>query len=160
MHQFGQTWTMHKKIFVILFFYIIVVFFFIHKHYLFYVSAFSATFKLFKTKFFILATHCTNKSKSAEPAAVGSLLYVRPPAAFSRFRWQNYKWYGYYATAKSRVCTIVQFTARMCARLCAFLKKDMLYNIKICYNAEKWMRYAICVQNLCRITSYLCNIEQ
>ena len=47
----------------------------------------------------------------------------------------------------------------MCARLCAFLKKDMFYNIKICYNAEKWMRYAICVQNLCRFTSYLCNIE-
>ena len=42
---------------------------FIHKHYLFYVAAFSATFKLLKTKFFILATHCTNKSKSAEPRA-------------------------------------------------------------------------------------------
>ena len=32
-------------------------------------AAFSATFKLLKTKFFILATHCTNKSKSAEPRA-------------------------------------------------------------------------------------------
>ena len=32
-------------------------------------AAFSTTFKLLKTKFFILATHCTNKSKSAEPRA-------------------------------------------------------------------------------------------
>ena len=32
-------------------------------------AAFSATFKLLKTKNFILATHCTNKSKSAEPRA-------------------------------------------------------------------------------------------
>ena len=48
---------------------IIILFIFIHKHYLFYVAAFSATFKLLKTKFFILATHCTNKSKSAEPRA-------------------------------------------------------------------------------------------
>ena len=32
-------------------------------------AAFSATFKLLKTKFLILATHCTNKSKSAEPRA-------------------------------------------------------------------------------------------
>ena len=45
-------------------------------HYLFYVAAFSATFKLLKTKFLILATHCTNKSKSA---------------VFSRFRRQNYR---------------------------------------------------------------------
>ena len=32
-------------------------------------AAFTATFKLLKSKFFILATHCTNKSKSAEPRA-------------------------------------------------------------------------------------------
>ena len=38
------------------------------------------------------------------------------------------------------VCTIVQFNARMCARMCAFLKWDMFYNIKICYNAEKRMK--------------------
>ena len=43
---------------------IIILFIFIHRHYLFYVAAFSATFKLLKTKFFILATHCTNKSKN------------------------------------------------------------------------------------------------
>ena len=43
---------------------IIILFIFIHKHYLFYVAAFSATFKLLKTKNFILATHCTNKSKN------------------------------------------------------------------------------------------------
>ena len=42
----------------------LLLFIFIHKHYLFYVAAFSATFKLLKTKFLILATHCTNKSKN------------------------------------------------------------------------------------------------
>ena len=36
----------------------------IHFLRLFYVAAFSATFILLKTKFFILATHCTNKSKN------------------------------------------------------------------------------------------------
>ena len=41
----------------------------IHFLRLFYVAAFSTTFKLLKTKFLILATHCTNKSKSAEPRA-------------------------------------------------------------------------------------------
>ena len=37
----------------------------IHFLRLFYVAAFSTTFILLKTKFFILTTHCTNKSKSA-----------------------------------------------------------------------------------------------
>ena len=41
----------------------------------------------------------------------------------------------------------------MCARMCAFLKWDMFYNIKICYNAEKRMKYTICVQNMCRMSA-------
>ena len=29
----------------------------------------------------------------------------------------------------------------------------MFYNIKICYNAEKRMKYTICVQNMCRMSA-------
>ena len=47
---------MHKDIIVITFFYILVVYFFIHKHFLFYVTAFSATFKLLTTQMRFLAT--------------------------------------------------------------------------------------------------------
>ena len=42
-------------------------------------AAFSATFKLLKTKFFILATHCTNKSKSAEPRAEQQTCLIAMP---------------------------------------------------------------------------------
>ena len=53
-------------------------------HYLFYVTAFSATFKLLKTKNFILATHCTNKSKSAEKSFQRQL----KSAVFSQLRYK------------------------------------------------------------------------
>ena len=42
-------------------------------------AAFSATFKLLKTKFLILATHCTNKSKSAEPRAEQQACLIAMP---------------------------------------------------------------------------------
>ena len=124
MHQFRQTWTIQDEIIIIIFFYCILFFF--HNfnslifncitHYLFYVAAFSATFKWLYTIILILNNDwikdhffCTTMSKSAEPraeqqarliamprresfsapqgqppqtpVAVGSLLYVRPPAA-------------------------------------------------------------------------------
>ena len=56
----------------------------IHFLRLFYVAAFSTTFILLKTKIFILATHCTNKSKSAEKSFQCQL----KSAVFSQLRYK------------------------------------------------------------------------